>query len=224
MQMDGSMGRWRRPLGLVAEAAHMADLCVGLCWLLLFAVHPSLPRALPASPVLRRLCVSPLPMNIDPAAADDEHPDEKVDDEEVDEYDGGRWSMYSSAGDDEVSAILSAATTWAELAQMMQAAVHQEINDTAVRDRLYEAFEDRLACREDDGGAPFVSYAEYCAERRQREEAARAEQDAWLQNENARLAASQAATAAANNATATEPREKHDNHKQYKRLGRQHPA
>ena len=161
--MDGSMGRWRRPIDLVAEAAHMSDLCLGFCWLLLFAVRLSLPSLSVSSPLL---CLSPLPMSGYPA-------------EDAAEYHGDRWAMFSRAGDDEVDDILAAATTWTDLERRMHAAVHQEINDTAVRERVHEFFEQRLRDQAADGGAPFVSYKEYCMERRrQTEEAVRAEQDA----------------------------------------------
>lgn len=84
------------------------------------------------------------------------------DDDASEPYHGGRWRMYSAAGDDEVDQIMSASSTWEQLETNIAAATHREINDTAVRERVYEAFERRLQREADQGGAPFESYEEYC--------------------------------------------------------------
>lgn len=73
--------------------------------------------------------------------------------------------MYSAAGDDEVDAILAASHTWDELLANMDAAVHKEIHDTAVRDRLYESFEGKLQRRAEAEGTAFETYEDYCERR-----------------------------------------------------------
>lgn len=86
---------------------------------------------------------------------------EEEEEEEEERYDS-RWSVYSREADDEVDDIMGAATDWDDLFDRIGNAAHGEIGDTAVRERMVDAFEDRLKYQAEDGGRPFESYEEYC--------------------------------------------------------------
>lgn len=136
----------------------MADSCVDLCWFLILCRSPF-------PPLLLSFLSSPsFAMSNDPTY--DESADEP--------YHGDRWGMYSAAGDDEVDEILWSATTWDDLLAKIDAAKHREIHDTAVRDRVYERFEENLQAKADAGGAPFESYEDYCQRWTERVAAAQA--------------------------------------------------
>jgi hypothetical protein len=55
----------------------------------------------------------------------------------------GEWGMFSASGEDEAESILDASRSLKDLERRMAKARHSEINDTAVRERLYEALEER---------------------------------------------------------------------------------